>query len=99
MSLAPFFKTPLTDLTGCIINNQNFGKCADLELKYMDCIEAYGLDRGKKKCEVLMEDFKECHLKTKQFKRLWEMRKERHRQYLLGESKEHYAEPPKVDSF
>lgn len=70
MSLTPFIRTPLTDLTGGLINHQNFGRCANLELKMMDCLEAYGLDRGKQKCSDLMDDFKECHLKKKQYQRV-----------------------------
>ncbi|KAJ8962784.1 hypothetical protein NQ318_001183 [Aromia moschata] len=101
MSLSPWLKSPFTDLTGAVISHQWFGECAGIEMKALDCMEAYGIDRGIKECHLLLEDFKECSLKTKQFQRMDAMRFERHRQYFKGErSKEdHYAKSPTADSF
>lgn len=101
MSLSPWLRSPLTDLTGAIVSHQWYSPCADMELKVLDCLEAYGLDRGIQKCDVLIEDFNECALKTKQFKRIVAMRIERQRQYLKSErSKEdHYAKGPAPDSY
>ncbi|KAJ8961013.1 hypothetical protein NQ317_000302 [Molorchus minor] len=52
MSLSPWLKSPFTDLTGSVVTHQWFGACADMELKALDCIEAYGLDRGLKVCDI-----------------------------------------------
>lgn len=60
MSLSPFLRLPLTDLTGCLINHQTYDKCGKFEMKMMDCLEAYGLERGKKQCADLIADFQEC---------------------------------------
>ncbi|CAH1163864.1 unnamed protein product [Phaedon cochleariae] len=99
MSLSPWLKSPFTDLTGALVSHQWYGECADMELRALDCLEAYGLDRGLKKCKPILEDFKECALKIKQFKRMSAMRTERHRQYYTGEREEHWAKPPANDSY
>lgn len=36
----------------------------------MECLEAYGLDRGKVKCRELVEDFQECVSEGKQYLRM-----------------------------
>lgn len=69
MSLAPFLRTPFTDLTGSLINHQHYGKCGEMELSMMECLEAYGVDRGTKKCADLIADFQECHGMKKQMMR------------------------------
>lgn len=66
MPVSPFFKTPLTDLTGCIINHQQYDKCGKFEMNMMECMEAYGFDKGKLKCKALIEDFQECTGEHKQ---------------------------------
>lgn len=66
-SISPFFRSPFTDITGGIITHQFLGSCAREEMDLMDCLEAYGLDRGLKKCQHFLEDFRECQTKTKQF--------------------------------
>ncbi|KAG5879118.1 hypothetical protein JTB14_031665 [Gonioctena quinquepunctata] len=101
MSLSPWLKSPFTDLTGSLISHQWYGECADMEMRALDCLEAYGLDRGLQKCDLLVQDFKECSLKTKQFKRIVAMRNERHRQHLSGErsKEEKWAKPPTYDSY
>lgn len=60
MSLSPFLRTPFTDLTGSLINHQQYDKCGVFEMQVMDCLEAYGTERGKTKCQALIEDFREC---------------------------------------
>lgn len=70
MPLTPFFRSPLTDFTGGLINSQHYGRCGEFELDMLECIEAYGQDRGKIKCKVLIEDFHECITMTKQTARL-----------------------------
>lgn len=97
----PWLKCFMTDLTGDHFSSQYFGRCANLELKVLDCMEAYGLHRGLKKCEDLMLDYKECVHRIKQFNRVEAMRNERYRQWHSGErSKENrYAPGPKDDSY
>ena len=70
MSLGPFFRSPLTDLTGCLINHQSGGKCAEFEMDMMDCLEAYGMDKGAVKCKDLIADFQECVSQKKQILRM-----------------------------
>lgn len=102
MSLySPPLKTPLTDLTGCLISHQWEGRCKDFEMRAVDCLEAYGLLRGQEKCKDLLDDFKECATRKIRDARLGAMRMERRRQYWMGErsKEERYAIPPKPDSY
>ncbi|TDG44513.1 hypothetical protein AWZ03_009091 [Drosophila navojoa] len=101
MSLSPFLRLPLTDLTGCLINHQTYDKCGNFEMKMMDCLEAYGMERGKKQCADLIADFQECVGMQKQLLRFHAMRAERYKQWLSGERKreELFAEPPRVDAY
>lgn len=69
MSISPFLRTPVTDLTGGLISHQLMGRCDKQEMRFMDCMEAYGMERGQVKCKALFEEFHECHTSTKQFKR------------------------------
>lgn len=98
---APAFRTPLTDLTGCIVSHQWDSKCAGFEMRAVDCLEAYGLNRGLEKCQDLLADFKECATREKQSSRYIAMRRERQRQYWMGErsKEERYAPPPRVDTY
>ncbi|KAH9635866.1 hypothetical protein HF086_002426 [Spodoptera exigua] len=82
-NISPFFRSPWTDLTGCIHSYQMLGRCQREEMAMMDCLEAYGLDRGLVKCNYLVDDFRECHTNMKQFKRFYAMRRERDRQISL----------------
>lgn len=63
--LTPFFRSPFTDFTGGLINAQHYDKCGEFELDMMECVEAYGQDRGKLKCRDLIDDFHECMSKAK----------------------------------
>lgn len=67
---APLFRTPFTDLTSGMINCQYFDRCGERELAMMECLEAYGVERGKKKCRDLIEDFQECFSLRKQMLRV-----------------------------
>lgn len=67
--VSPFIRTIFTDITGSMMSHQMLGRCATHEMAMMDCIEAYGWDRGSRKCKLLIEEFKECQTHTKQFKR------------------------------
>lgn len=101
--LSPYLKSPLTDMTGVVTSHQwGNSQCKELEMKTLDCLEAYGLDRGIKKCDELIKDFGECSTKRKQIERINIMRMERHRQHFAGErSKEdkYSKNPPPPDSF
>lgn len=70
MPLTPFFRSPFTDFTGGLINAQHYGACGEFELDMLECIEAYGQDRGRIKCRDLIDDYHECFTKTKQTARL-----------------------------
>uniref|UniRef100_A0A1B6FJI4 Uncharacterized protein n=1 Tax=Cuerna arida TaxID=1464854 RepID=A0A1B6FJI4_9HEMI len=101
MNLTPILRTPFTDAFGLLGHHQHFGRCADFELAMMECMEAYGVDQSKIKCKDLIDDFAECHTQFKQIARENQMRMERHKQLFRGERtwKEHYAPPPKHDSY
>ncbi|KAJ8717424.1 hypothetical protein PYW08_005823 [Mythimna loreyi] len=79
-NISPFFRSPWTDITGGIVSYQMLGRCQKQEMAMMDCLEAYGLGRGLVKCKYLLNDYQECHTRTKQFKRFFAMRRERDRQ-------------------
>lgn len=71
MSFGPFFRSPFTDLTGSLVNAQQYDKCGAYEMQVMDCLEAYGTERGKTKCQNLIEDFGECVGMRKQMLRFY----------------------------
>jgi len=97
--ITPFFRSPFTDLTGALVNAQHQDKCGDMEMKMMECLEAYGIQKGKIKCADLIDDFQECYTMRKQQLRTFAMRMERHKQWWNGDLKEHYQKPgPRVDS-
>ncbi|KAK4885169.1 hypothetical protein RN001_001440 [Aquatica leii] len=100
MSTSPVFRSPFTDLTGCLISHQWHGPCRDFEMKVMDCLEAYGLHNGRIKCDTLIKDFRECAGRRKQDGRVIAMRNERLRQIKSGElSKENAFIPIEPDSY
>lgn len=68
--MSPYIRTGATDVFGQILNHQHMSKCAPFELNMMECMEAYGLDKGRVKCSELIEDFNECRDMTKQMLRV-----------------------------
>lgn len=66
MPVPSYFRNPLTDLTGTLLTHQSDRKCAEMEMKAINCLEAYGNVRAKEKCLDLLEDYKECFLMKKQ---------------------------------
>jgi len=98
---APTFRTPMTDLTGGIMTHQSFSKCADFEMRAMECLEAYGVQHGRSKCQDYMDDLRECMFQTKQLARVNVMRQERHRQWIMGERSgaDHYAPAARIDGY
>ncbi|XP_073973431.1 uncharacterized protein [Rhodnius prolixus] len=102
MPFPPYFKNPLSDLVGTLLTHQDTRQCAEMEMKAINCLEAYGNVRGvNEKCTDLLKDYIECFQLKKQRARFEEMRNERFRQYRKRErsKKELYAEGPRVDSF
>ncbi|XP_028172888.1 NADH dehydrogenase [ubiquinone] iron-sulfur protein 5-like [Ostrinia nubilalis] len=99
-SISPFLRSPMTDITGGVTSHQLLGRCAKQEMEMMDCLEAYGMDRGVKKCSELIDDFSECHNLNKQFKRFVAIRSERNRQIAAGKlTGDNKYVTPKIDSF
>ncbi|KAK3880473.1 hypothetical protein Pcinc_015020 [Petrolisthes cinctipes] len=98
---APVFRTPLTDMQGGLLTHQRARKCADFEMRAMECLEAYGVQKGRTRCVDYLDDLRECAFQTKQLARVSAMRHERHRQWLMGErsSKDRYAPAPQADGF
>ncbi|KAK0161628.1 hypothetical protein PV327_010081 [Microctonus hyperodae] len=99
-TLTPFFRNIWTDIFGSMANFQEHPECANRELQVVDCLEAYGVIGGKTKCRVLLDDFRECVMRSKQFYRVKIMFDERTRQIKAGERDDDgYAPPPKMDSY
>jgi len=97
--LAPVFRTPITDLTSNMMTNQSSKKCADFEMRAMECLEAYGVTKGRDKCVDYLDDLRECMYMNKQLGRVQAMRVERHRQYYLGDRTEHFAPAASVPGY
>ncbi|KAG6454846.1 hypothetical protein O3G_MSEX008878 [Manduca sexta] len=83
-----------------MVSHQTLGRCAKQEMDMADCLEAYGLIRGRRKCQMLIEDFAECQTLKKQFNRFILLRRERERQIASGKlTGEKQYVSPKVDSY
>ncbi|XP_013193512.1 NADH dehydrogenase [ubiquinone] iron-sulfur protein 5 [Amyelois transitella] len=99
-TISPFIRSPFTDITGGLVSHQLLDRCAKQEMAFMDCLEAYGLDRGLKKCQALFEDFHECQTYCKQLKRFTAMRRERDRQIACGKlCNDNKYVSPRIDSY
>lgn len=96
---APLFKGPITDLFSQVRSLQFLKQCAQYELQYVDCLEAYGYHKGKKECRLILEDMYECAIKIKRLRRIEAMKQERLRQYQNGERDKPWAETPPLDLF
>ena len=55
----PLFNLPIQDPFAQPLMRQH-GKCGDLELKCLECIEYYGAHRGTIICQDYYDDWKEC---------------------------------------
>ncbi|TOF75372.1 hypothetical protein CGJ15_27060, partial [Vibrio parahaemolyticus] len=66
---APAFRTPFTDIGGRVLTHQSTKKCADFEMRAMECLEAYGVQRGKTICIDYLDDLRECAFETRQMAR------------------------------
>lgn len=96
---SPMIKGPFTDFLANVRNFQFLKECAQYELHYVDCMEAYGYHRGKKECRMILNDMYECVMKIKRIRRVEAMQEERYRQYKNGERDKIWAETPPLDLF
>ncbi|XP_074594769.1 NADH dehydrogenase (ubiquinone) 15 kDa subunit [Brevipalpus obovatus] len=64
-----------------------YDKCANIQLNWAECMEAYGRERGDLACKLFYEDLQECIHGTKQILRQKRLKAERWRQVLDGERK------------
>lgn len=51
---------PFTDAMDAFFNVQVDPMCGYVEMRMMNCLEAYGLPKGYKKCNDYMLDYIEC---------------------------------------
>jgi NADH dehydrogenase (ubiquinone) Fe-S protein 5 len=91
--LSPFFRNPITDFTGPLLSAQTGLRCAEFEMKMMNCYEAYGYPKGMKMCEAYYDDFKECCTREKQVLRMHAIMTERDRQAKIDKNVK-YEKPP-----
>lgn len=63
---APAFRTPMTDLVGGLLTHQTGSRCADFEMRAMECLEAYGVQKGRVRCVDYLDDLRECTYQAKQ---------------------------------
>ena len=75
--------------------------CADIEINVSDCLEAYGLIKGRTECVKFIEDFQECKYAALRNMRYHAMRKERLKQIATGKRswKDRWGKPIDFDSF
>lgn len=71
MALNPPIKGPITDLNRILPNSSEYQAvprchCALVETRYMECMDSYGLDLSRYKCNQYREDWLECINYTKQ---------------------------------
>ncbi|MCL4121703.1 UNVERIFIED_CONTAM: hypothetical protein GTU68_034499 [Idotea baltica] len=50
----------MTRVTGPLLTYQRSPRCRDFEMRYMECLDAYGIRMGRTKCKDYMEDLREC---------------------------------------
>lgn len=75
--------------------------CADFEMNYVECMEAYGYPRAEIACRMFQEDLWECTTGYKRMFRVIRLRSERARQVLEGERhwKDFHGRRPEADSY
>ncbi|XP_050521992.1 NADH dehydrogenase [ubiquinone] iron-sulfur protein 5 [Daktulosphaira vitifoliae] len=95
----PFIRNPITDLTGPIMTAQLGQRCAEFEMRMMNCFEAYGNPLGYQKCQDYYEDFKECCTREKQMTRIYAIQKERSLQAKIQGKGKEYENPPVMHTF
>lgn len=75
--------------------------CADVELNWVECLEAYGIINGRAKCKKFQEDLNECKHSRIRKMRFFAMKAERYKKILRGELTwaERVGKPYAYDSF
>lgn len=75
--------------------------CADFEMNYVECMEAYGLIRGTTKCLKYREDYDECKSDNLKNARALLIKYERYKKVAKGEIsfKERRGEPVPYDAY
>ena len=58
----PWLWSPFTDMFSSWFTNCN-NRCGRFELEALECMEYYGLKKGKIICKDIYEDFMECRWK------------------------------------
>lgn len=101
------FKGALNELLS-VIHNQGVDvggarrqPCADFELNYIECLEAYGAAHGGMKCTKFMEDFQECKGARIRKMRHWIMKEEKMKKLIKGEIayKDRLGKPYSYDAY
>jgi hypothetical protein len=73
--------------------------CANFELRMTHCLEAYGVIKGKEKCEDIISDLHECIFHGKKSQRVALMRRQHESQYKNGERKELFSKVTANDHY
>lgn len=75
--------------------------CADMELNWAECMEAYGAINGPSRCKKFHEDLNECKHTRLRTMRAYAMSLERYKKIMKGELtfKERHGKPYAYDSF
>lgn len=73
----------------------------DMELNAAECLEAYGLIKGRLVCAKLFEDIQECKQSRIRLMRAYLMRVERYKKLAKGEKSwsDRWGKPYEWDSF
>lgn len=95
----PVVRTIIADMFGLVDQRQESEICSDFELRFAECLEAYGYPKGETKCLPYLRDLRECLFGAKQVRRCELMKRERERQWSTGELKQHYEKAPRTDTY
>jgi len=76
----PWLWSPFTDMFSSWFTNCN-NRCGKFELEALECMEYYGLKKGKIICKDIYEDFMECRWKRLESKRNWAMKTKHFQRY------------------
>jgi len=76
----PLLNLPIADMLAQPLTRQ-FQKCADLELKCLECLEYYGAHRGTVLCQDYYDDWKECSAGNLSELRVRAMQLQHHKKY------------------
>lgn len=63
--MGSLFRNPLGDIWDEFVTMQGYELPAKIEMKMMNCLEAYGLPQGYYKCEDLIQDYFELYSQNK----------------------------------